>query len=428
MTAAGTTSGRQLSPQQRQKIAAMGRRAASHLHAIMRNVKMYDPDNDIFAQPLELLTQSINDVIAADGKFDLQAIGTMLALNGVVVPVDFSALENIRHLTDTFKDRGMGGFTVDKPVSTEDVKKMMRVFSQPASADLDEEEKLKGMVSIRLGKYRLIQKKVHDLTDAEIDKTKKIDRDKYALTVYARAVTYLRRVLEAVEGGGELPRPAAAARIVRDFVDLARDHKQHFMGLSGSRSSKEYLAYHSVNTCLLSIVIGAELGMEREQLYDLGRAALLHDIGMSRADPAVLERQGAISTDERERVRQSPLVAARVLMRTRPLDTSVLRGIVAAHEAKRPFARAVAAADGSVKSEPTPNLGLFGRVIRVASTFDALTSARPYRDAFTPANAIAIMREQMRFDFDPAILSVLVGVMAHAVTFKSGQSTIEIFK
>ncbi|HEY4224021.1 MAG TPA: hypothetical protein VGO62_21845, partial [Myxococcota bacterium] len=58
------------------KLQQLGRQAISTLYMLVRNVKMYDPDNDIFVQPFENLRNAINTIVAVDGMFQLQATGT----------------------------------------------------------------------------------------------------------------------------------------------------------------------------------------------------------------------------------------------------------------------------------------------------------------------------------------------------------------
>src|SRR5262245_55992331 len=63
------------------KLQQLGRQAISTLYMLVRNVKMYDPDNDIFAQPFENLRGAINTIVAVDGVFQLQASGTSVYVN-----------------------------------------------------------------------------------------------------------------------------------------------------------------------------------------------------------------------------------------------------------------------------------------------------------------------------------------------------------
>jgi HD-GYP domain-containing protein (c-di-GMP phosphodiesterase class II) len=61
---------------------------------------------------------------------------------------------------------------------------------------------------------------------------------------------------------------------------------------------------------------------------------------------------------------------------------------------------------------PKTNLGVFAKIIAICDTFDALTSKRPYRDAYGPEVALMLMWTEMRNKFDPELLTVFMRVMA----------------
>ena len=210
---------------------------------------------------------------------------------------------------------------------------------------------------------------------------------------------------------------------MRDFVDICLEQKgkdgksaaperNMFLGMTAARHSNEYLPYHSVNTCLMAIVVGAELGFAREQLFDLGRAALFHDVGAAGADQEIINKAGALTAHERNVVAQNPYLGAKVMLKARPLDLGALRCILAAAEAKQPYFRIETDAVTGKARWHLQSLGLFGRIIRICSTYDALTSSRPYREAFAPDIAIAMMCTQMKHEFDPHLLSTFVKVLA----------------
>lgn len=417
--------GRVLGKGREAKLQALGTQAVGTLYLIVRNVRMYDPDNAIFAQPLEVLRETINTVIAYDRKFDLQAAGTMLALNGQLLRVEFSSLENVRYLTNELKQRDLGGFYVERPVQLEDLKVFLRTFT--AGGAHDDEARLGGSVAIKATKYRAIVARLKEESDKAIEAGRRIDRKKYALTVYARAVYFMRHFLERVQSGGDLPNVMPASRILRDLVDLYRDQSDHFLGMTLTRNSGDYLAFHSVNTTLLCIVLGTELGLSRNQLLDLGKAALFHDIGVVGADSAVLNKQGGLTREERALITKNPLYAAKIMLKGRPLDLSALKCILAAHEAKQHYSVPETDASGVTRWVKVPHLGVFGRMIHIASCFDALTSARPYREAFTPENALGIMHSQMKHEFDPGLLDVFTALFARQVVKALGPGvTMEI--
>ena len=399
------------------KLQALGRQAIGTLYMLVRNVRMYDADNAIFAQPLEQLRECINTVIAVDGKFDLAAAGTVLSLNGAIISVDFSSLENVRALTNELKQRDMGGLLATRPVQLVELKAFLRAFATPDANP----EAIDGLVNVKVAKYRAIVELLHKKSENEIQANRKIDRKKYAFAVYARAVTYMKKFLVAVATGkDELPSSAPAIRLVRDFVDICVEQrsadvtleKNMFLGMTVTRQAHEYLPYHSVNTCLMSIVVGAELGLPREQLFDLGRAALFHDVGAAGADQAILNKVGALTHQERVVVAQNPYIGAKMMLKARPLDLGALRCILAAAEAKQPYFRIETDPKTGKARWHLQSLGLFGRVIRVCSTYDALTSARPYREAFPPPTAVAMMCTQMKHEFDPHLLATFVKVLS----------------
>lgn len=398
------------------KLQQLGRQAISTLYMLIRNVRMYDADNAIFSQPLEQLREVINTVIAVDGKFDLAAAGTVLSLNGAMITVDFSSLENIRSLTNELKARDMGGLQANRPVQVAELKAFLRAFTTQDQAL----ETVDGLVNVKVARYRAIVEQLHKKSENEIAQHRKIDRKKYAFAVYARAVTYMKRFIEVARGTGELPSTAPAVRLVRDFVDICleqrsasggRPEKNLFLGMSTTRESHEYLAYHSVNSCLTAIALGYELGLEREQMFNLGRAAMFHDVGAAGADAGILNKVGSLTSAERTVVAQNPLYAAKLMLRARPIDLGALRCILAAHEAKVPYFRVERDSNGQVRWN-MQHLGAYGRIIRVASTYDALTSARPYREAFSPDVALAMMCTQMKHEFDPHFLATFVKMMS----------------
>src|SRR5439155_259317 len=75
-------------------------------------------------------------------------------------------------------------------------------------------------------------------------------------------------------------------------------------GIGAVRVDDEYTFTHSVNVCIFSVALGRKLGLTKLQLYDLGIAALFHDVGKSRVPLEVLNKQGGL-TDEEWRIMQA---------------------------------------------------------------------------------------------------------------------------
>lgn len=396
------------------KLQQLGRQTISTLYMLVRNVKMYDPDNDIFVQPFENLRTAINTIVAVDGLYQLQACGTTVYVNNKQLQLDFASLDNVRFLTEEFKTRDVGGFSVNRPVQLQELKDFIWIFS-PRNEQNTEEDGVAGkkLLNIKVGKFARIRDQLDKMEDNAIEAERKVDRKKYALTVYARTIYYMRKFIERLQSGGQLPSMQPAQRLVQDFVDIAAEQRSHFLGMTTTRSVDEYLLFHSVNTMLIAIVFGQELGLSRSQMHELGMAALFHDIGMAEIDPSILNKRRQLSKDERRRIDLFPLHTVKTLLKGRSLDMAMTKRIIASYEAKVDYSVPMKDKDGNVKLMlPKVELGVYGSVINVAATYDALTSARPFRESYGPEVALTLMMSDMQYKFDPFLLRVFMRVMA----------------
>ncbi len=386
------------------RTAILASQAASSLHMLLRNMRMYDADNAVFVEPLETLRSVINEVVARDGKFHLQVVGTLLGLNGVNVHVDFAALEMLRVLTEQLKSRGLGGLEVDKPLEAHELKRFLHSL-----ASIDEggdASALSGFVGVRPARWAEMRAAVDASADRELGAARRIDREKYALTVASRAITWLKRLLSAIENNETPPPLAPLNGVLRDLVDLAQSRPRQLLRLSRARGIDDALLYHGVNTCLLSAVLGSELGIGRDALQDLARAALLHEVGMRGTDRELLLKPGsALDEKERAKLAGAPIVAARALLRLRPLDVALLRSMVIVSEVKDTV-------DVDAAAQPSP----LARIVRVASTYDALTSEVLSRQAYDKDVALSLLRTQLRRWFDQGVVETLARLLAEPCT------------
>lgn len=396
------------------KLQTYGKQAVATLYMLVRNVKMYSPDNDIFNQPFENLKNCINTIVAIDSVFKLQAVGTTVYINGKQMRLDFSSLDNVRYLTEEFKNRDVGGFSVNRNVGIPELKDFIWIFSGENQQNADEDGAGgKRLANIKVGKFARIKEQLDKEEEAAIEAERKVDRRKYALTVYARAVYYMGKFVERLRDGGQLPGLQPAQRLVQDFVDICHEQRSHFLGMTTTRSVDEYLQYHSVNTCLIAIVFGSELGLNRASLHELGMSALFHDVGISEIDSRIINKSLKLSRDERRAIDLYPLHTVKTLLKGRALDQQMMRQVIATYEAKVDYSMPMKDAAGAVKLVmPKVALGLYGRIINIAATYDALTSARPFREAYGPEVAMTLMLSDIKYKFDPFLLQVFMKVMA----------------
>ncbi len=393
-----------------EKLQVLARTLVSALYMLVRSVKMYDPENNVFDKPLIQLQDTINSIISRDGKLELMGVKLSFYLNGMLVKVDMAALENVKYLLEEMRAKDVGGLTLLRSVTIPELKNFIWIFAKEQSGNADEDGMAgKKLVSMRLAKWSKIKEKLaNDKTEADA----KIDRKKYAMTCYGRGVFFVKKYMESLRAGKPI-NTSKALRVVQDLVDVSVDQKNHFLGLTTTKVDGEYLAYHQVNTCLMAIIFGVELGMTKNQLRDLGYIALFHDSGMAAVPDAVLAKRGALTADEKSAVAKAPLVAVRTILRERSINRATLLRLVTTFEHKADFGTAVRDSSGNIQMIiPKANLGIYSKIISICATYDALSSRRPYRDAYGPEVALMLMWTEMRNKFDPDLLKVFMRVMA----------------
>ena len=183
-----------------------------------------------------------------------------------------------------------------------------------------------------------------------------------------------------------------------------------------------------MNTCLISVIFGQELKMSREQLHQLGMSALFHNVGMVEVSQIILNQEGPLTAEQRRQIDLFPLHTVKTLLSGRGLDQETVQRVVAAYESKVDYSRPMKKADGEVQLlTPKVELSLFGRMIAIASVYDALTSARPFREAYGPELAMCLMIHDLKYKFDPFLLKVFMKVMAiQPVQVMEGEHTIQL--
>jgi putative two-component system response regulator len=147
--------------------------------------------------------------------------------------------------------------------------------------------------------------------------------------------------------------------------------------------------------------IATALGWSQPAVDLLRVAAPLHDIGKIAIPDALLTKTGALTADER-RIMERHTDVGRDLLGESGSELLELAAVVAWTHHERWDGR------GYPRRLAGTAIPLAGRIVAVADVFDALTSDRPYRAAFTPDEAIEMVRAESGVGFDPDIVSVFM--------------------
>lgn len=163
----------------------------------------------------------------------------------------------------------------------------------------------------------------------------------------------------------------------------------------------KYTGGHCERVMEYSTAIGQAMGLNGQQLYDLRFGSILHDIGKIGIPEHILNNKGSFSEEEFTIMKQHPEIGDHLLKDLQFLANS--RKIVYEHHERM---------DGrgyplGIKGD---QIGLLSKIVCVADSYDAMTSARPYRDAaLTQEQAISELRRNSGSQFDPQVVDAFTG-------------------
>jgi putative nucleotidyltransferase with HDIG domain len=154
---------------------------------------------------------------------------------------------------------------------------------------------------------------------------------------------------------------------------------------------------HAINTAVYSVILARLMGLtDMGGVQDVGRGALLHDIGKVRVPPRILDKPGPLDEDEWRVIKSHPEVGYQIVERAMGCVPSYAHIILEHHER----------CDGSgyPGHRRSNQVALDSQLVAIADAFDALTSARPYKRMSPPFEALRIMRFDMSGQFNDDLL------------------------
>ncbi len=178
--------------------------------------------------------------------------------------------------------------------------------------------------------------------------------------------------------------------------DISITYENTLMALVSALDAREHeTSDHSIRVVEYTVAIANQLGLKGGELEEIGRGALLHDIGKIGVPDAVLLKPGKLTPDEWVEMRKHPDIGFRMI---EPIPfLSVPATIVLSHQERWD-------GQGYPRNLARNEIHIGARIFAVADTLDAMTSDRPYRKGTTFANAVAEITRCGGSQFDPEVV------------------------
>ncbi|MEW6726379.1 MAG: HD-GYP domain-containing protein [Bacillota bacterium] len=220
----------------------------------------------------------------------------------------------------------------------------------------------------------------------------------------AEAANRVRELFDAPDYDRPVPTAPLGATVnnIIDEILSNASGTSSALNIMDIRAEDEYLYYHSVNVCVLSVLTGITLGYKRRKLFELGMGALFHDIGKRRIPSSILNKPGPLTKEEYAIVKQHTVFAKELLA-----DNPSAAEIAYSHHER-------CNGEGYPLGLKAPHISPMAQIAGMADIFDALTADRVYRKGVPAHQAFEMLAAagDYWFDYD-LLLAFLYNIPAY---------------
>jgi putative nucleotidyltransferase with HDIG domain len=387
------------------ELLKMGNNLITKFHVLMRISQIYDSKNSALIQFVQESLQAINQWIKREGILSI-LVDKELFLNGERLRYSVEGFTSFKYLLTQWRKKRIGEVVFKSVVDDVTLKEfiyglMSLEDGRENNAELFRELLAnRGITSIELNPLEVLEGEEDAITYYLVD------QQKVAQRVFFETIGTIKEVITNIKGK-QYADVRKLKRLAQKAVHLIVEDESILLGMATIKNYDEYTFNHSVNVAIYSLSIGKRLGFSRKFMTELGVTALLHDIGKSKIPREVLNKPGPLDEGEWGMMKKHPLLGVEIALNLKQLGEINPRMVIGIfdHHLNNNHT-------GYPKLFRKKELSLFGRIIQIADTYDAMTTARIYKkSAYTPEQALAIMLRERVIHFDPILLKILIGIV-----------------
>ena len=189
-------------------------------------------------------------------------------------------------------------------------------------------------------------------------------------------------------------------QIAKNIMKAITENDAIAIDIDALKVSDEYTFKHSVDVATMAMIIGKKHGLSSHEIYELGVAGLLHDVGKTKIPLEILNKPGRLDDDEFNIMKQHALYGYQILKDKENLSDAIRLGVLQHHEKMNGM--------GYPLGVPRDRICLYARILSIADIYDALVTERPYKKAFSKRDAVEMLMA-MTDELDISVMKSFLG-------------------
>jgi HD-GYP domain-containing protein (c-di-GMP phosphodiesterase class II) len=188
--------------------------------------------------------------------------------------------------------------------------------------------------------------------------------------------------------------------VVSDMVESMVRNPDALMLISRMLQEDKTIYGHGINVAIYLVALGRHLSLPKDMLERLGTLGLLLDIGKTKLPHDLLHKEGRLTSEEFETVKDHVSICLGILQDLPDVHPEVLEGVAQHHEREN--------GSGYPAGLTKGDIGLFGRMAAIADSFSAMTNPRPYAKVVPAYEALQVMTNYGRDLYHPPIVEQFI--------------------
>ena len=194
-----------------------------------------------------------------------------------------------------------------------------------------------------------------------------------------------------------------AVAVVRS-LSVAMHGDSHFvLPLLKLKEFDQYTTTHSLNVSVLALGLAEALGYSPDDTREIGVAGLLHDVGKTRIPLDILTKPGRLTAHERAVMQEHPVDGARIILESEE-ELDLAATVAYEHHV-------MLDGGGYPAMHYSRKCTFASRLIHVCDVYDALSTRRPYREAWASEKTTRYLEDRSGTEFDPDLVSAFVKML-----------------